>query len=113
MSDTDKIWTAISELGRKIDGLAEAVAEAAEPKKARHRGLPHRLTADDVRNVTFITTRVAPGYHTPEVDDFLDKVEAELDERSREHLALQAENERLAAENGDLRARLGGRVGEH
>ncbi|REF00612.1 DivIVA domain-containing protein [Thermomonospora umbrina] len=86
--------------------MAEAFAAATEPNKARHRALPDRLTADDVDGVTFITTRLQPGYHEPEVDAFLDRVIEELRERDREFGELKAEHERLAEENARLRARL-------
>lgn len=50
------------------------------------------LTPADVRNKQFNTTRLRPGYDEEEVDSFLDEVEAELD--------------RLIAENDELRRRL-------
>ena len=50
------------------------------------------LTAEDVRNKQFSTTRLKPGYDEEEVDAFLDEVKAELD--------------RLTQENEELRAKL-------
>jgi DivIVA domain-containing protein len=37
-----------------------------------------RLHADDVRNVSFSSTKWREGYDHDEVDDFLDRVEAQL-----------------------------------
>src|SRR5579859_7556725 len=50
------------------------------------------LTPADVRNRQFSTTRLRPGYDEEEVDAFLDEVEAEFN--------------RLIAENQELRAKL-------
>ena len=50
------------------------------------------LTPEDVRNKRFTPVRLREGYDMGEVDQFLDEVEAEL--------------ERLTAENNDLRAKL-------
>ena len=50
------------------------------------------VTPADVRNKQFASTRLRPGYDEEEVDAFLDEVEAEL--------------ERLLAENQELRAKL-------
>jgi DivIVA domain-containing protein len=50
------------------------------------------VTPADVRNKQFASTRLRPGYDEEEVDAFLDEVEAEL--------------ERLLAENRELRAQL-------
>src|ERR1043165_573690 len=50
------------------------------------------LTPDDVRSKQFTPVRLREGYDVTEVDSFLDEVEAEL--------------ERLLAENEELRAKL-------
>ncbi len=50
------------------------------------------LTPEDVRNKRFTPVRLREGYDMGEVDQFLDEVEAEL--------------ERLTAENNDLRSKL-------
>jgi DivIVA domain-containing protein len=50
------------------------------------------LTAEDVKNRQFSSTRFGRGYDEKEVDDFLDEVEAEIT--------------RLTRENSDLRTRL-------
>lgn len=56
------------------------------------------LTPADVRNKQFNTTRLRPGYDEEEVDSFLDEVEAELDRLIAENDALR---HRLAEVTGD------------
>lgn len=61
------------------------------------------LTPHDVENVTFTTGRLRPGYAADEVDEFLERVGAEIARLTEQSERLAAENQRLAAENEHLR----------
>ena len=89
----DELETAFGQLIRENEELRIELAEAApvatelaertdQPRqpvsteRLRRSGTP--LTPGDIRNKQFSTTRLRPGYDEEEVDNFLDKAEAEL-----------------------------------
>ncbi|MDX6744352.1 DivIVA domain-containing protein [Actinocorallia sp. A-T 12471] len=86
---------AIAELTRQVAALRDELAEAIAVTRPRHRAMPHRLTAETVRNTVFVTTRMKPGYHAPDVDDFLDRVEAEITQLTHERDTARTELEQL------------------
>lgn len=89
--EQSEVLGAIDALTKRVEALRDEVTVLAEKGKPRHRATPHRLTAEDIRNAVFITTRLVPGYHVPDVDDLLDRVEEELTLLTQERDEARAE----------------------
>ncbi|ROO82550.1 DivIVA domain-containing protein [Actinocorallia herbida] len=89
---------AVQSLNTKVDRLTELVESFAIPAKARHAVDAHRITPMDIRRVKFVSTRLAPGYVQSEVDEFLDKVEAEIGSLIVERDAARDEAAKLREE---------------
>lgn len=94
------------ELHRKLDALSETVSALADvigvagaPVKARHASVPgvDRLTAAEVMQASFATTRLATGYSIEQVDRFLDRVAEEI-------AVLTVERDEARRELGALRS---------
>ena len=92
----DRVERELDLLIKENQDLRAALARVLRGEGGRLSDIPpqpvHGLSATDIHNTQFSTTRLRPGYDEEEVDLFLDEVEAEI--------------ERLLLENGQLRARL-------
>lgn len=62
------------------------------------------LTPDDVANVVFDTTRFKMGYDVQQVDDFLEKVQRELEHLQSELEIAKSGNSSLSGETTDSRS---------
>jgi DivIVA domain-containing protein len=89
--ENDEIRAQAARLRPGGTGPAVPAPRLSPPSGAAPR--PGLMTPADVRNAYFALTR--PGYEPMEVDDFLDRIEEDLD--------------RLIRENGQIRAQAAGR----
>lgn len=79
MSDDSEPHTKLDALTEQVARLSAALGVTA-PMQARHASVPgaERLTAADVMQASFATTRLATGYSIEQVDKFLDQVAEEI-----------------------------------
>lgn len=98
--DHADIWKAIDALTDEIAALRKRLDPDDEQRGEHRRHEPAgRLSAKEVRDMQFATTRLRPGYDEEEVDAFLDRVEAEI-------ATLNIERDRARNEADELRRRM-------
>ncbi|MBA9002263.1 DivIVA domain-containing protein [Thermomonospora cellulosilytica] len=91
---SDDIARALERLTERVEELSRRIGDEPKP---RHAADPAHMTPQDIYDVRFTTTRLLPGYHTPEVDAFLERVALALETIIRERDEARAQ---LAALQG-------------
>ncbi|MCL2585536.1 MAG: DivIVA domain-containing protein [Streptosporangiales bacterium] len=98
----------VAAAARKILGpapdLVTPAVTAAPAREAGSFGMPGEDLAARVRNVQFRTTRMGPGYDEREVDELLDRIEAEAAGLAKDISALESARADAARGGRDVSA---------
>ncbi|WP_067481829.1 DivIVA domain-containing protein [Actinomadura hibisca] len=97
--DTAAIKAQLAALTRQVEQLTAAVEDrsAQDEAKPAHAAAPVLLTPGDVAATTFTVPRLLSGYHTPEVDAFMQKAAETIAELTRQRDEAIRQRDALAA----------------